>query len=318
MRYKKYLLWLISIVALAYVIRKLNWEEFLLHLKSISIWQLVLLVIIYLCGFIPRAIRSKLMLPALSPHGAMGGVMIGYAANNLLPARLGELVRAQLVGKVEGIRRSTTLLSIIFERVLDGFVIVILLFVGCSNLALPAWAEKARWTGLGLFSGLLLCFLVSGFFPAFFKKFTPHGGLGHFIEGTIDGAAIGCRSISALSAIVLLSLLTWCMEAGMFYYGFQIFAIHQSYTAALFVLGILNLGILIPNSPGNIGVFQYFTILALSVFHISQSEATAYSVVIHLCQYLPVTAIGLGYLSFFGFKSFSELQGNEGKAGGTR
>ena len=308
---KKYGIWLVSAAALFYVFSKLDWHEFLHYLKAISIFDVLLLILIYLLGFIPRALRSKMMLPALSPNGAMGGVMIGYAANNLLPARLGELVRAQLVGTVEGIRRSTTLSSIVFERVLDGFVIVILLFIGCSNLALPAWAEKARWSGLILFSCLLLGFLVSGFFPNFFRRFLPKGGLGQFIEGAIEGAAIGCRSIGALSVIVLLSFLTWIIETGMFYYCFRIFGIQQSFLAALFVLGVINLGILIPNSPGNVGVFEGFTILALEVFAVSKAQATAYSVVIHLCQYIPVTMIGLFYLSFFGFKSFSELKGSK-------
>ena len=305
---KKYGIWLISAAALYCVFSRLDWKEFLHYLKRISVLDVVLLVAIYLIGFLPRAVRSKMMLPALSPNGAMGGVMIGYAANNLLPARLGELVRAQLVGTVEGIRRSTTLSSIVFERVLDGFVIVILLFVGCSNLTLPDWAEKARWSGLLLFSCLLFGFLVSGFFPNFFKRFLPAGRLGNFIEGAIDGAAIGCRSVWALLAIVLLSFLTWIIESGMFYYCFQTFGIEQPFLSALFVLGVINLGILIPNSPGNVGVFQYFTVLALSVFMVPQSQATAYSVVIHLCQYIPVTIIGLFYLSFFGFKSFAELK----------
>ncbi len=305
---KRYGIWLVSAAAVAYVISRLNLDEFLISIKSISILDVALLTVIYLIGFLPRALRSRLMLPALSWHGAMGGVMIGYAANNLLPARLGELVRAQLVGTVEGIRRTTTLSSIVFERVLDGFVIVILLFIGSAGLMLPDWANKARWAGLALFSGLLLAFLISGFFKSFFMRFVPKGGPGQFIEGAIDGAAIGCRSIPILVVIVGLSFVVWSIEAGMFYYGFYAFGIQADYLQALFVLGVLNLAILIPNAPGNIGVFQTFTILALGVFAVAASQATAYSVVLHLCQYVPVTAIGLGYLSYFGFKSFDELR----------
>lgn len=305
---KKYAIWLISAVALGLVIYQLDWNEFVEHLRSVSVLQVLILIVIYLLGFVPRAVRSKLMLPALSPQAAVGGVMIGYAANNILPARLGELVRAQLVGKVEGIRRATTLSSIIFERVLDGFVIVLLLFLGCSKLVLPDWAEKARWSGLVLFSVLLLGFLVSGFYKEFFVRFIPRGRLGQFVEGAMEGAAIGCRSIPVLLLIVLLSFVVWFIEGAMFYYGFRVFSVPQDYLSALFVLGVINLGILIPNSPGNVGVFQYFTVLAMSVFSIAASEATAYSVVIHLCQYVPVTAIGLFYLSYFGFRSFSDLQ----------
>ena len=308
---KRYGIWAISLAALALVLSRLDWAAFVQNLKSISLRDVALCTLIYLLGFIPRAIRSKLMLPALSPNAAMGGVMIGYAANNLLPARLGEVVRAQLIGRVEGIRVATTLSSIVFERVLDGAAIVMLLFIGCSGLTLPGWADKARWTGLAIFAVLLVCFLLSGFFHRFFSRFVPGGRLGHFIEGAMEGAAIGCRSVPALLAIVLLSFVVWCIEAGMFYIGFHAFGMPLGYFAALFVLGVLNLGILIPNSPGNVGVFQYFTVLSLGVFAISESQAAAYSVVLHLCQYIPVTAIGLIYLSVFGFKSFRELQAPE-------
>ena len=305
---KRYGIWIVSAAALFYVVSRIDLNEFLAHLGNVSVIDILLLILIYLSGFLPRALRSRLMLPQLSRHGAMGGVMIGYAANNLLPARLGEIVRAQLVGTVEGIRRTTTLSSIVFERVLDGFVIVILLFIGSSGLALPDWAEKTRWTGLALFSVLLVMFLVSGFFKSFFMRFVPGGRAGSFVEGAMDGAAIGCRSLRALSGIVLLSFVIWFIETGMFFFGFRVFNISLGYVDALFVLGVLNLGILIPNSPGNVGLFQYFTVLSLGVFGIGASEATAYSVVLHLCQYIPVTAVGLGYLSFFGFKSFGELQ----------
>ncbi|NMC63866.1 MAG: flippase-like domain-containing protein [SAR324 cluster bacterium] len=305
---RRYGIWIISVAALTFVISKLNWAAFLAQLAKVSILDILLLVIIYLLGFFPRALRSKLMLPALSWQAAMGGVMIGYAANNILPARLGELVRAHIIGKVEGIRTSTTLSSIVFERMLDGFVIVILLFIGSTQLALPGWAEEARWTGLALFSVALIIFLISGFFRSFCLRFVPEGRLGTFIEGVLEGAAIGCRNVPALLSIVALSFAVWFMEAVMFRYGFAIFDLRLGYLEALFVLGVLNLGILIPNSPGNIGVFQYFTILALSVFEIDASHATAYSVVLHLCQYVSVTCIGLFYLSLFGVRSLTDLR----------
>lgn len=305
---RRYGIWVISAAALTFVISELNWAEFIAQLVKVSLLDISLLVVIYLIGFLPRALRSKLMLPALSWQAAMGGVMIGYAANNILPARLGELVRAHIIGKVEGIRTSTTLSSIVFERVLDGFVIVILLFIGSAQLELPGWAEKARWTGLAFFSLLLIIFMISGFFKSFCLRFVPKGRLGTFIEGVLEGAAIGCRNIPALLSIVALSFVVWFMEAAMFRYGFSVFDLRLGYLEALFILGVLNLGILIPNSPGNIGVFQYFTVLALSVFAIEASQATAYSVILHLCQYVPVTCIGLFYLSLFGVRSLTELR----------
>ncbi len=304
---KTLLLWAVSFLALYYVVSQINWPEFFNHASKISLLEIVALVAIYLLGFIPRSIRSKLMLPLISKQSAVAGVVIGYAANNLLPARLGEFVRAQLIAKVEKIRLSTTLSSIAFERVLDGFIIVILLFIGSGDL-LPDWAEQARWLGFYFFTGFFIIFLALGRFSTHFEPFLPPGKLGHMALGILEGAKIGCRKISTLTIIVVLSLLTWIIESMMFYLGFLVFGINQSFYAALFVLGVVNLGILIPNSPGNIGVFQYFTLLALSVFGISTSQAAAYSIVLHICQYVPVTVIGCFFLSKYGFRSFEEIK----------
>ena len=94
----------------------------------------------------------------------------------------------------------------------------------------------------------------------------------------------------------------------MFWYGFHVFQLHLDLYAALFVLGVVNLGVLIPSSPGNVGVFQFFCVKALSIHAISGSQAMAYAVVIHMCQYLPVTVIGVWALHSLGFKSFTAVR----------
>ena len=109
-------------------------------------------------------------------------------------------------------------------------------------------------------------------------------------------------------SLVTYSLLIWFIEGLMFLYGFSVFDFNISNLSAFFVLGIVNLGVLIPSSPGNVGVFQYFTTLALGVFGIGTSQATAYAFTLHLCQYLPITIMGCIFLSQFGFRSFIDLQ----------
>lgn len=87
----------------------------------------------------------------------------------------------------------------------------------------------------------------------------------------------------------------------MFYYCFHIFRLPLSWQAACTVLGIVNLGILIPSSPGYVGVFHSCVVLSLGIFGVPTGEALAYAIVIHLAQYLPVTLIGLGIFAKFGF-----------------
>ena len=283
-------------------------QFFYTEVSKLSFLNILGLITLYLIGFVFRGIRSKILLPSLNYVDAFCGVIIGYAANNVLPARLGEVVRAHLIGKKINVSRSTTLSSILIERVFDGFAIVILLCIGSVNLNLTSFALKCRNFGLVFFSLGLLGVLISGFFNEFFLKFIPSGKIGKFAKGILEGTKIASRSYSAVFFILITSFLVWISESSMFYYGALIFDFNLSFLSSLLILGIVNLGVLIPSSPGNLGLFQYFTVAALSVFpSISHSSATAYAIVIHLFQLLPVTILGFAFLPYYGAKSFSDI-----------
>jgi uncharacterized membrane protein YbhN (UPF0104 family) len=94
----------------------------------------------------------------------------------------------------------------------------------------------------------------------------------------------------------------------MFYISIQSFDIKVPTTAALFVMGLINLGILVPAAPGYLGAFQYFGVLALSPWEVGSADALACVILIHACQYLPITLWGLFYLRYFSFSSIGKLE----------
>ena len=73
-------------------------------------------------------------------------------------------------------------------------------------------------------------------------------------------------------------------------------------------MGLINLGILVPAAPGYLGAFQYFGVLALSPWEVNSAEALACVILIHACQYLPITLWGLFYIRYFGFSSIGKLE----------
>lgn len=298
---------LFSVLTILYVLKSVDWATIQVTLKQVSIVDLFILVAIYLSGFTVRALRSQLMLPQPGLFKSGAAVIMGYAANNLLPARLGEFVRAGVVNRISGVRSSIALASIGVERMLDGLSLVILLFIGAAGLNLPAWVDKVRLVGLLIFGSALIFCLVAGFYSDKITKFIPDNKIGHIFSGLLSGLVLATRSIAVTVSLVLLSLLVWCVESSMFLYGFHVFGFPLGIQASLVVLGIINLGLLIPSSPGFIGVFQFFTIQALSLFAINQSDALAYGVTLHICQYLPITLIGLILLQVLGLRSFKEL-----------
>lgn len=298
--------WLISAFFLVLVFRKIEWLAFLEALSHISVFSLMTMSLIYMGGYALRGLRSRILLPQLTFTQALGGVFVGYGVNNILPARLGEVVRAHVVGKAAQIKRSTALSSVLVERIFDGAAIVALLFVGSTELTLPEWAAQVRSFGLLLFSiGLGSVILVGATFSRW-EKLLPSGKIGGLLRGLFEGVALAVRSIWALSSIILVSVLIWGVEAFMFYWGMKAFSFDLSFQAALFVMSVVNLGVLIPSSPGGVGVFQYFAILSLEFLGVLHAPATAYAILIHLCQFLPVTVIALIWLPRFGIKKLSK------------
>ena len=299
--------WLITAAALIYIGCSIDWRAAWQALGRVTAWDLLILVAIYLSGFLLRGLRSQIMLPQPGYFGSTAGVFIGYAANNVLPARLGEFVRAQVVGRLCGVRPSMALATIGVERVFDGLALVVLLFIGAQGLNLPAWVDSVRAGGVALFGGAMIVCIAIGYFAEKIKPRVPDNKIGHIVRGLIDGLAISTRSISVTVSLLVLSLAVWVIEGSMFVFGLKVFDLHVTPLAAFMVLGIVNLGLLVPSSPGFIGVFHGFVILSLGLLSVSKDEATAYAVVIHLCQYLPVTVIGLVLLHRLGFRSFKEL-----------
>jgi glycosyltransferase 2 family protein len=301
--------WIISLGFLGLVLLNVDWSEFLIQFKKVAFVEIVILTAIYLLGFLVRAVRCAVLLPGLGWKQSFKAVVLGYAANNVLPARLGELVRAQVTAKSSGIKRSTALASILVERILDGCAIVCLLLIGSGGLDLPPMVDKVRLTGVLLFSAAMIGVFVIGYTESFWRGFLPEGRLGEILHGLGDGVSLATRDVLSVIFVLVLSALIWIVEGVMFYYAARVFNLPVTLQESYFVLGLVNLGVLIPSSPGNVGVFQYFAVLALGVLDISSAQATAYSIVIHMCQWAPVTLLGFLFLSHFGFRSFADLRG---------
>jgi hypothetical protein len=114
--------------------------------------------------------------------------------------------------------------------------------------------------------------------------------------------------VPVLFGVVATSFLVWGIEGVMFAAALEPLGIQVPAMTALFVMGVINLGVLLPSSPGFVGVFQYFGVLAFSAVGVEANVATAYAVIVHICQLLPVTLIGLLTLGHFrGFKSKEAL-----------
>lgn len=306
-----YLGWLISVIFIYLAFKDLDWNLIVRAFKEISLLTPIAMVGVYCLGFILRSWRWRLLLPkGVSFSDSLGAVVLGYAANNLLPARLGELVRAQALGKKSGISRSFVLASILVERVVDGLVVTGLLYLGILGSEIPYWASTTGLIGIALFGSISIGILTLAATESIWKVKVDTLSNPRFkaiLQQFSQGLTLIGKNPSLTIALIGMTATIWLVEGLMYLISIQAFNLQVPKTAALFVMGVINLGILVPSAPGYLGTFQYFGVLALSAWQIPPDQALACVVLIHICQYLPITLWGLAYLPYFGFTSLGSL-----------
>jgi len=261
-----------------------------------------------LLAFWLRAIRWGWLLHSVKPIGVgslFSATMIGFAANNLLPARLGELVRPWAIGTRERISRSSAFATIIVERVVDMFCVLILFGVALVLHPFPRMVQDAGVAALGVNLLLLLALVAIERNPAQAERaaawverraparFAPKaasllrnfsGGLGVFRHGS---GLLWVTVYSALMYVVTAAGLQGCMLA---------FGMDVPWYAGIVLLVITAFGMMIAPTPGYLGAIQYACVLGLSLFGIDRAIGFSFSLYYHLTQFLPITVVGLIYL----------------------
>jgi uncharacterized protein (TIRG00374 family) len=299
---------LVSLVFLYLAFRKVDYTELWQALKGANYWFIIPNVILTIFSMWMRAFRWKYMVNPIKKVNLgrlFSSVMIGFMANNVLPARLGEFIRAYSLGTKENISKSASFATIVVERVFDGFSILFILWVTLLLFPFPDWVKKG--SNLFLIMNLgILAFLIfleiktdsTLKFSQFIFKVLPYK-LRIKAEETLLKFISGLkvfRDVSSLIWILTWSILIWVVIGISNYFIFLAFGLRPPIQASFILLVIVCLGVMLPSSPGFVGTFQFFSIVALARFGYDKNIALPFSIVLHACQYFPVTLLGLYYL----------------------
>ena len=261
--------------------------------------------VVLMVGIWVRAVRWRILLAPLGRTTVMqsfSALTIGYLANNALPARLGEVARVVVLHRDTGIPRSGALGTIVAERLFD--VLTLLLMLGVAAMASRwenPWAGLLGLVGLGAALGLVAVYLVAArsvTLPARLSRLfrpvidrLPHRlveGAGGFLAGFANVASAG-----ALTRIFLLSVLSWTIEASVYYLMLRALGITAGgFWLAVLVSSLFNLAGVIPAGPANLGPFEYFARATLLSFALSAETAVAFAVAAHLLIIVPPSVIG--------------------------
>lgn len=264
-----------------------------------------LLLLLYLATVPVRGLRWRLMMSrySLPLQVYTKGVVAGFAGNNLLPARGGELLRMHYFHLQSGCGHVTALVSIFTEKILDGLCLLLALLLSlwwlAGHAADIAWATELTLTTGLFFCSALLVLVVARRYGLRLVSFCrgKKNRVFQLLAGLllkVMRAVAFLRPDASLLKILALSLLVWVLEGSMFVICIWLFKPGVAAVAlGFFALAVVNFGLTVPSSPGYVGVFQGMTLLALSFSGIPREQALAVSLLVHIFQFLPITLWGV-------------------------
>lgn len=307
----------VSVLLLWWVLRGVSFAEVAGEMRAADPVLFLLAVAVATSGFLFRAIRWRVhLLPvagetALRPRFA--ATSMGFAANNLLPARVGEFVRAFALSRITPVRPGAAFGGLVIERLLDGMVVVALLFV---TMATPGFPALGRWGGVDLHgAALLVAAVVTGAtLVLWLAVLSPERSL-RWLDRPLRAVlpvALAERTTAAVRSFVqglavlgslrlaLLSLAwavaQWLVLGLSFLLAFRAFGIdHVGFAGALFLQSVISLAVAIPSSPGFFGPYEAAAVLGLGLWGVGSEAAVSFAIGFHLGGFIPVTVIGLYY-----------------------
>ncbi len=323
----------VSAICLYLVLRGVNWEEIPTHLGRVNLGLLALSMIGMVGAYAFMAWRwrhllAPLMAPAPGVPALFGMTMTGYFFNTFFPARAGDLMRAHLLSRRSGLSRTTILATVVIEKLFDGLALLVLLVAGIPALSIG----EGRAEQLGLVAVLVLGLALGGLLIFHWQADRVVALTARLVEVLPVPERIGSLAVRLVHTFsaglrvfekpgpllksAAISLLVWITAAGMFWAALAAFQIDMpSVSALLLMTAIVNLGLLIPAMPGNVGNYEalILTALVLILPGIDKDMAVAFALVFHAAQLLATLLVG--GLAFWSQRvSMREMQADAGEA----
>jgi uncharacterized protein (TIRG00374 family) len=299
----------VSLVFLWMAFANLELRAVLGYIRQVNLFWILAAVAVFLLSVVLIAWRWSFLLRAVEtiPLGYLWQlVLIGYMGNNIYPFRTGEVLRVVLLQHRYHVPIAKSATTVVIERVFDGlvmltFIIVALLFVPIANPQIQMMIKIAS----AVFLGAVAVFFALAFRPGLMRaalrlveRFLP-GKLATFADHVGEGILSGLESLRSpkdLAGAVFASYASWMVHAVAYWMVAVAFGLQLGYPVMLLAVGMVNLAGLIPASPGQIGIFEYFGGLALIAVGVAPEQAKAFALVTHAVVWLPATILGFYYL----------------------
>jgi len=327
MNLKSWKFWLgigISGIFLYLFVKDINWSELWSTIKAVRTPFLVAMLAVNLSSFLIRALRWRYFfhnepLPAF--RSLFSATAIGFMANSVLPFRLGEIIRAVMLGRSEKISKSTCLGTLVIERLFDMLAILFFFAFFIIVYSLPTTGSEKhvgyiREINLaGYTSGTMCLIAILGLVVLRFKtrwalraiewclRWFPdriRTAVLTITRSFIEGLNI-LKDMSAFFISVGLSLLLWLWAIFQIYLLLLAFNLDKApfnlgFPHAIFLLVIMAFSVMVPAAPGYVGTFHYGSMVALALMGVNESIASGVAIVGHAWSMFPIAFVGFYYL----------------------
>jgi hypothetical protein len=294
----------ISLLLLYFSLRGIEFRQLLTTLKNADMRFVFLPLLCILLSLALCSYRwSKVVGNGVRFRDAFVSVMIGLFINNVLPARIGEIARGYALARRRSISFTYSVTTVFVDRFFDLVGLLIITFIFLPEDSLPKTIAQAIYMLLGLFivCATLLIILsrkgvadrIAGRLARVRKPF-----IARFSKRILEIQQNLRRISSPFNLIYFISIavITWLSMSTGLYFAMLALGVKIAFIKVPFICALLNMGLVIPSSPGYIGVYQFLLVYLLSIFNVPKYEAFAVSLLFHASWYIPYNVFGAIFL----------------------
>lgn len=306
----------LSAVLLFFAFKDIEFSVVVVKLRQANLALLALSAITATCIFPLRARRWRPILDPIAPGLSFGTLWrptaIGMMINNVMPYRAGEIARAFALSRsTPAVPFPAAFASLVVDRLFDAVVLLMLMFGAMLDPAFPRGAQVFGYTmgnigvsGLTFVLGVLVAMYAVVLFPGkvllayellarrIAPRFEERGRLA--LVALTNGLSV-LRTPSRFAAVFVWTVLHWLCNAFAFWVAFKAVGISAPFSAALFLQGVIAIGVAAPQAPGFFGVFELFGKEGLGLYGVPADAAVTWAIGFHILSYLPITIIGAWY-----------------------
>ena len=294
---------LISVLFLWLAFRKSDFSQIWNILKTVRLDLLLLVFVISVLGLMLRSYRWKTLGKKYSKvpwKHCFEATSIGLMLNTFVPFRGGDLFQGYFLAKKSGLPKSYTMATVFLERLMDIVPPLVMIVIGSFFVVLPEQIKLSK-----IFIFLLILVALIYLFIVWRKRFIRiienfmhkrHSAkIDHFLDN-LAHAVIFMKDRQVITQSIPLTFINWFVFQGITtYLLLRSVGIDLGVLNVYLVLGISIISVAIPSSPGYVGTWEFFTMMALSIFRIDRDRALSFAVLSHFMALLPTTLVGLYY-----------------------